>query len=438
MNKFGHLAGQKAKAQPWNPDHIIAFAHSYLVSLLHMTGVESLIVSVVKNGDNLSHVADGKKRDNLRVMFQAEKANKSSYQVRDYDPGEQDVVTVTRYPRAAENQAATSVLELVSNTRLDLVIYQIARYYVEHQRAVENRLRQSSTLNIQAEELLLLKELRNLLVQFLADVSGFWKDSLNVDVLENMEKKHLHVLTYVLQDVSFLNKLGYYVPSGSSPIDVIFSSDKGDRLFLFAQALNLGNMAVDVISKIAESYRDSMPETEFAMLVANLGSLCQDYVRALEELSSAIDMDDGQGTICTFSDVYVVIQSPGFSMFDQSGQYVKGGKYFASKDPNSGRRSRRKGTGTGDIVGGDKVGGDKVVGHKISYPVQNVRNINTGGGDYSEGDILKRSRIAELIESRNLLEMQLRNTNNDHLRTIYSNQINQVITQLRLLGIEIE
>ena len=41
----------------------------------------------------------------------------------------------------------------------------------------------------------------------------------------------------------------------------------------------------------------------------------------------------------------------------------------------------------GDLVAGDKIGGDKVAGDKIGVQ----RNINTGGGDYAEGSIDKRS-----------------------------------------------
>src|SRR6266545_8153628 len=55
------------------------------------------------------------------------------------------------------------------------------------------------------------------------------------------------------------------------------------------------------------------------------------------------------------------------------------------------RASRDEGSSTGSgTIYGDKIGGDKISGDKV---LANQRNINTGGGDYAEGDIDKRAGV---------------------------------------------
>ncbi len=97
--------------------------------------------------------------------------------------------------------------------------------------------------------------------------------------------------------------------------------------------------------------------------------------------------------------------------FNQQGQQVQGDQYNAARDI-----IRAKGNVNrvgGDYVGGDKVGGDKVAGDKISGDINvrgvsgsgiaighkgrnSVRNVNTGGGDYAEGNIDKRGAITNI------------------------------------------
>ncbi len=87
--------------------------------------------------------------------------------------------------------------------------------------------------------------------------------------------------------------------------------------------------------------------------------------------------------------------------FDQRGQQIRGDQYNASRDiVQAGRDVTQV---RGDYVHGDKVGGDKIqgditigdvsgagiaIGHKAQ---SSVRNVDTSGGDYAEGNIDKRA-----------------------------------------------
>jgi hypothetical protein len=96
---------------------------------------------------------------------------------------------------------------------------------------------------------------------------------------------------------------------------------------------------------------------------------------------------------------------------NQQGQQFQGDQYNAARDiiRATGNVNRVE----GDYVGGDKVGGDKVAGDKISGDINvrgvsgrgvtighkgrsSVRNVNTGGGDYAEGNIDKRGAMVNI------------------------------------------